>query len=172
MKGRVRGLARTVPDCCSADRCDRDDCKVSLAETPPERVLIDMDCRNHQIQDDQKRCDYLFIGEENNTRWVAPIELKSGRVKSVTAVRNQLEGGAKVANGWLRKSIPFKFVPVLVHGKSIHPFDIKRLRAKKIQLRGKKVAIALLRCGGRLVNVLPRDTDSHQKTRTAVRRVI
>ena len=164
MKGRVRGLARTVPDCCSADRCDRDGCKVSLVDAPPKRVLIDMDCRNHQIQDDQKRCDYLFIGEENNIRWVASIELKSGRVKSVTTVRNQLEGGAKVANGWLRKSIPFKFVPVLVHGKSIHPSDLKRLRAEKIQLRGKKMGIALLRCGGRLANALRRDTDSPQET--------
>ncbi|MCY4363479.1 MAG: hypothetical protein OXE42_15085 [Gammaproteobacteria bacterium] len=123
---------------------------MSLVGAPPKRVVIDMDCRNHQVQDDQNRCDYLFIGEENNTRWVAPIELKSGRVKSVTAVRKQLEGGAKAADDWLKKSIPFQFIPVLVHGKTIQKNDLRRLRSEIIQLRGKRRRIALLKCGDQL----------------------
>lgn len=165
MKGHVRGLARTVPDCCSADRCDRDGCKVSLVDAPLKRVLIDMDCRSHQIQNDQKRCDYLFIGEENNTTWVAPIELKSGRVKSVTVVKSQLEGGTVVANNYLRKSTDFKFVPVLVHGGKISKDVHRRLLSERIQLRGKRGKIARLKCGEQLAKALrDHDTDSLKET--------
>lgn len=150
MKGRIRGLARTVPDCCSADRCDKDGCKVSLEGAPPERVVIDMDCEELEIPDDQPRCDYLFIGEQNNTTWVAPIELKSGRVGNVTTVRSQLDGGAKAANEWLAQGISFQFIPILAHGKSIHRDDLKKLRSGKIQFHGKKRGISLIRCGDRL----------------------
>ena len=154
MNGDVTGLVRTVPDCCRANYCDRDGCKVSLVDAPPKRVVIDMDCPNHQIHNNQKRCDYLFIGEENNTRWVAPVEMKSGRVKSVTDVRKQLEGGVKAMDSWLKESISFEFVPVLVHGKKIHRNDNKRLRSEIIQFRGQRRKISLLRCDNKLVKAL------------------
>ena len=150
MKGHIRELARTVPDGCRANRCDKDGCKVSLEGAPHERVVIDMDCEELEIPDNQPRCDYLFIGEQNNTTWVAPIELKSGRVGSVTTVKSQLDGGAKTANEWLSRGISFQFIPILAHGRSIHRDDLKKLRNRKIQFRGKKRGIFLLSCDDRL----------------------
>lgn len=150
MKGHVSGLARTIPDGCRTNHCDRDGCKVRLDGAPHERVVIDMDCGELQIQDAQPRCDYLFIGEQDNTTWVAPVELKSGRVGSVTAVKSQLDGGAKAANDWLPRDIPFQFIPILAHGKGIHRDDLRKLRGGKIQFRGKKKGISLLKCGDRL----------------------
>ena len=154
MKGHIRELARTVPDGCRTKHCDRDGCKVRLDGAPHERVVIDMDCEELEIPDDQPRCDYLFIGEQNNTTWVAPIELKSGRVGSVTAVKSQLDGGAKAVNEWLSQGISFQFIPILAHGKSIHRDDLKKLRSGKIQFRGKKRGISLIRCGDRLTKAL------------------
>ena len=147
MSGPITELAHSIPNCCHANHCDRDGCRVSLDGTPPVRVIIDMDCKELGIQDDQNRCDYLFVGEQSNTTWVVPIELKSGKVKSVSAVLSQLEGGAITANDWLPQGISFQLVPVLAHGKSIHRNDLNRLRSVTIQLRGKKRRITLLKCG-------------------------
>ena len=150
MREHIRGLARTIPDSCRTNRCDKDGCKVGLEGAPHERVVIDMDCEELEIPDDQPRCDYLFIGEQNNTTWVVPIELKSGRVGSVTTVKSQLDGGAKAANEWLSQDISFQFIPILAHGRSIHRDDLKKLRSRKIQFRGKKRGISLLSCDDRL----------------------
>lgn len=51
----------------------------ALPEANRQGLIVDLDCATLPIQEDQKRCDYLFIGEEDNTAWVAPIEL-SGKV--------------------------------------------------------------------------------------------
>lgn len=113
------------------------------------RILVDMDCDALSIPNNWKRCDYLFVGEESNETWVAPIELKSGRL-SVSAVSVQLEGGTRMANMWLPQGVTLQFAPVLAHGKKIHRNDLKTLRAKKLQLRGQRKGIAVIKCGDQL----------------------
>ena len=117
------------------------------------RVIVDMDCDALSIPDDWKRCDYLFVGEESNETWVAPIELKSGRL-SVSAVLEQLERGTRMANMWLPQGVTLQFAPVLAHGKTIHRNDLKSLRAKKLQLRGQRKGIAVIKCGEQLTKAL------------------
>ena len=116
------------------------------------RVIVDMDCDALSIPNNWKRCDYLFIGEERNAIWVAPIELKSGRF-SVSAVLEQLEGGARMANRWLPQGATIQFAPVLAHGKTIHRNGLKALRDKKLQLRGQRKGIAVIKCGDQLAKV-------------------
>ena len=137
MSGTVTAFADKVPDGCQAVRCDKDGCRVDLAGAPPVRVIVDMDCGALPIPDNWKRCDYLFVGEERNVTWVAPIELKSGRLSADT-VLEQLEGGALAADAWLPEGVSFELAPVLAHGKKIHRNDLKVLRSRKIQLRGHK----------------------------------
>ena len=117
------------------------------------RVIVDMDCDALSIPDDWKRCDYLFVGEESDETWVAPIELKSGRL-SVSAVLEQLAGGTRMANMWLPQGVTLQFAPVLAHGKTIHRNDLKSLRAKKLQLRGQRKGIAVIKCGEQLTKAL------------------
>ena len=116
-------------------------------------VLVDMDCNALSIPEDWKRCDYLFVGEERNATWVAPIELKSGRL-SVSQVLEQLEGGARMADRWLPQGVSFQLAPVLAHGKTIHRNDLKALRDKKLQLRGQRKGIAVIKCGEQLTKAL------------------
>jgi hypothetical protein len=151
MSGTVTAFADKVPDGCHATRCDKDGCRVGLAEAPPVRVIVDMDCGALPIPDNWKRCDYLFVGEERNATWVAPIELKSGRL-SVSAVLEQLEGGARTANIWLPQGVSFQLAPVLAHGKKIHRNDLKVLRSRKIQLRGQRKGTMLIKCGDQLID--------------------
>ena len=153
MSGTVAAVANRVPACCQANRCNKDGCGVDLKGTPKTRVFVDMDCDALKIPDRRKRCDYLFIGEEGLTTWVAPIELKSGGLKA-TEVLGQLEGGAGLADGWLPQGIAFQFVPILAHGKTIHRNDLKVLRSRKIQLRGQRKVTVLIKCGDPLTKAL------------------
>ncbi len=153
MSGTVTACASQVPGSCHATRCNKDGCRVSLNGAPQERVIIDMDCDALQIPDDKKKCDYLFVGEEKNTTWVVPIELKSGRLRA-REVLEQLEEGVKMADMWLPQGISFQLVPVLAHGKRIHPHDLKVLRSRKIRLRGQRKGAVLIRCGDPLTKAL------------------
>ena len=153
MSGTVTACASQVPGSCHATRCNKDGCRVSLNGAPQERVVIDMDCETLQIPDDKKKCDYLFVGEEKDTTWVVPIELKSGRLRA-REVLEQLEEGIKMADMWLPQGISFQLVPVLAHGKRIHPHDLKVLRSRKIRLRGQRKGAVLIRCGDPLTRSL------------------
>ena len=153
MSGPVTAFANQVPGCCRATRCNKDGCRVNLKGTPPERVIVDMDCKALRIPANRKRCDYLFVGEEHNTTWVAPIELKSGRLKA-SEVLEQLEGGVRTADSWLPQGISFQLVPVLAHGKKIHRNDLRALRSRKVQLRGQEKKAVLIKCGDRLTKAL------------------
>ena len=149
MKSIVALVVNSVPENCLATQCNEDGCKLSLDGAPTVRVVIDMDCGALSIPQHQKRCDYVFVGEEGNTTWVSPIELKSGRF-SASGVLEQLKGGIGVADKWLPQGIALQFVPVLAHGKSIHKEDRRRLLSRTLTLRGKMSKTMLLKCGDRL----------------------
>ena len=93
----VKEIAGKVPAHCRVSRCRGDGCEVRLEGMPscPDRLTIKLDCEELGIRD-QKRCDYLFIGQTDTTTYVALIELKSGKVDSATGVAKQLQGGANL----------------------------------------------------------------------------
>ena len=153
MMGLVAKLTEKVPDCCHATRCDRDQCNVRLAGTPLERLIIDMDCKALGLNN-KTRCDYLFVSEQDKTTWVAPIELKGGKVDSVTGVANQLRGGAELAAELLPPDLAFQFIPLLAHKKPIHKNDRTNLRKERIRLRGIVRMIKIVKCGDLLVTAL------------------
>ena len=149
----VAAVASRIPACCESKRCDKDRCRVDLKGIQKTRVLVDMDCRSLPIPEGRKRCDYLLVADEPDKTWTVPIELKSGGLKAADVVE-QLQGGTEAANAWLPKGISIELIPVLAHGKSIHPQDLKTLRSRKIQLRGQKKATVLIRCGDPLTKAL------------------
>ena len=153
MMGSVAELTKKIPECCHAVRCDRDRCKVRLDGTPPNRLIVDMDCEALGLSN-ETRCDYLFVGEEHKMTWVVPIELKGGKIGSVTRVANQLRGGAELAMSLLPSDLAFRFVPILAHKKPIHRLDLKRLRREKIELHGSVRMVETVKCGNRLIEAL------------------
>ena len=153
MMGSVAKMAKKVPDCCHTKQCSRDKCSVRLKGAPPNRLIVDMDCEALGLTN-KTRCDYLFVSEGDKTTWVAPIELKGGKVGSVTRVANQLRGGAKLAAELLPPGLAFRFVPILAHKKPIHRLDLKQLRREKIKLRGSVRMIETVRCGDPLIKAL------------------
>jgi hypothetical protein len=149
----VAAVTSHIPGCCESKRCDKDGCRVSLKGIGKTRVLVDMDCRGLPIPKRRKRCDYLLLADEPCQTWIVPIELKSGGLKATDVVK-QLQGGADTADTWLPKGISFELTPILAHGKSVHRQDLRILRTRKIQLRGKKKTTALIRCGDPLTKAL------------------
>jgi hypothetical protein len=118
-------------------------------------VLVDLDCEDLELGPDRKRCDFLFVGEDERGAWVVPIELKSGGF-SGTPVREQLQGGANAADGWIPPGCSFRFVPVLAYGRAGHREQIKSLRSGTVTLRDQHRKPVLIRCDARLTEALAR----------------
>ena len=76
MSGLVDAVAGRVCDQCHVTRCNKEGCLVSLKDAPQSSVIVDMDCKALQIPSARKRCDYLFVGEENTVSWVVPMETR------------------------------------------------------------------------------------------------
>ena len=150
----VKEIAGKVPAHCHVSRCEENGCEVRLEGMPscPDRLTIDLNCKELGISN-KKRCDYLFIGQADATTYVALIELKSGKVDSVTDVAKQLQGGADLAAQLLPSNASFQFRPVLAHGKSIRKHTRTRLRKAKVKLRGTPTPILIVRCGSKLIDV-------------------
>ena len=156
MSGAVQAVKRSVPKRCHATSCNKDGCKVGLKGLQSNRIIVDMDCEALGIPDNQKRCDYLYVGEKRKPQVMAqvvPIELKSGKVSSASDAVEQLQKGADQAGGWLPPKLRFEFVPVLVHGK-IHKIIRTQLRSRKVWFRGRLTQVKLLKCGAQLTTVL------------------
>ena len=153
MSALVAAFAQEVDWRCHSNHCKKGKCSISLKDAPAQRLIVDLDCATLPIPAGRKRCDYLFVGEENSTAWVVPIELKGGGFKAADGAE-QLQGGSQVADAWLPPGSLFQFVPVLAHGKSVHNKDLKELRRKKVTLRGKERQTVLLRCRKKLISAL------------------
>ncbi len=155
MSGLVAAVSERIHGDCHAAQCSKDGCDVSLQDAPPTRVVIDLDCEELQFAPRRKRCDYLFVGEDDNNDWVVTMELKSGRFKAADAAR-QLQGGADLADSRLPWNSSFRFVPVLAHGRTVPREEQKALRrpANRVGLRGQVRQIELMSCGASLSAVI------------------
>ena len=101
-----------------------------------------------------KRCDYLFIAKgEDNFGWVAPLELKKGRLDAAKVV-GQLQEGACAAERLIVPAEPIRLRPVAVTGGPTSKSERNKLKEKRIRLHGYVEAVRLLKCGDTLVHKL------------------
>ena len=122
---------------------------------PVEHVAVDLDCDALRIPADHKRCDYLFVGKDENIAWVSPIELKGGAFRGNSAAA-QLQRGADIADVWIPDGLGFRLAPVLAAGQRVHRERLRALRGAPITLRGQSRRPVLIRCGSRLMEALER----------------
>ena len=100
MNKAVVRVASRICDRCQVQRCDKDGCWVDLKGTPSVRLIVDMDCDALRMPDQQKRCDYLFVGEEHGKTYVVPIEFEEWKIqrqRSVGADRRRSQNGRLLA---------------------------------------------------------------------------
>ena len=154
------GLVETVRNmldqrCLVSGRLNKSGCKVSMQGAPRPRLIVDFDKPGSPLKQDQTRCDYLFVAEDDQgPGWVSPLELKRGRLQADDAVK-QLQAGATAAEGIVPWNKPFRFRPVAAFRGSSR-FEISKLKSKscRVRFRGRTEAIRLISCGEPLAKVL------------------
>lgn len=129
----------------------RSGCQVRL-EGIASRVIVDMDCKDLLLASNEPRCDYLFIGSDN---WVAPLELKRGRVDA-REVTTQLRAGAGFAERIVPAGADVRFRPVVGYGGRLARSQSEALKRKgaRIRFQGKEYEVRAIRCGRQLAPVL------------------
>ena len=142
---------------CQASSCSDSGCSLSLVGAPEPYALLNLENETAPTVARQQHCDYLFVGgaDANGGPWVAPVELTTGK-KRASEFLAQLAGGASVADGLLRRGIPFRFNPIAVHDGGLDSREIKNLRksANRLRFRGKSKSVQLARCGAPLATAL------------------
>ena len=155
--------AQTDPQ-CHATSCSESGCALSMSGTPEPHALIHVDSSSFRVRngqwrlpDDQRRCDYLFVGGNDEDRpWVVPVELTTGR-KEVGDFMAQIGGGIMVADELLPEGIRYQFNPVGgCHLRSLRSGIGVELRKQNnyVNFRGQRRGIELVECHTRLVNAL------------------
>lgn len=154
MSDLVRRIKAKIPENCRAKTCKAAGCSIKMQGIRGARLIIDMD-KLSGFQQNQQRCDYLFIGSHANVEWVVPLELKRGKVEA-NEVREQLQTGADFAARHLLPSdVDVCFRPVVAHGGKVHRSQrIKLQQQCEIRFQGKPYEIKLIRCESPLTKVL------------------
>ena len=154
---------RTDPQ-CHATNCSDSGCALPMSDAPTPYVLVHIDAPAFRVRgsqwhlpDDQRRCDFLFVGGDDDERpWVAPVELTTGR-KEVSDFVAQICGGIMVANELLPTGIRYRFNPVGgCRFRSVGRGIAEELRrpANRANFRGQLRPIELVECGVRLADAL------------------
>ena len=118
-----------------------------MTDVPQSRIIVDMDKGPVSVTTG-KRCDYVFFFvDTKNTLVTVSMELKSGRVDSISDVCEQLQQGATYAEDLVPKGSKSVCHPILFHGNSIHNVQRKKLNRAKVRFLGGQLTIKTARCG-------------------------
>lgn len=155
MTNLVNRVRKALSPQCIGHKLRKEGYTVSLAGAPAPRLIVDFDKPGSPLRSSSTRCDYLFIAEgEDNFGWVAPLELKKGRLHAAEVVR-QLQEGALAAETLISPREPIRFRPLAVTGGTTSKAERNRLKKEKsIRLHECKEAVRLLTCGDALVQKL------------------
>ena len=129
MSGLVQRVRANVDVQCVVAEMDKEGCRVSLDGAPAPRLIVDLDERGSPLGHPNRRCDYLFFGDDNDggADWVAPLELKRGRFRAGQCLR-QLKAGAQAADELVPENAKVRFRPIAVYGGVLHSAQLLRLR--------------------------------------------
>ena len=144
----ISTISQKLPSNSIAERCDKDGCSVQTSNLPSDRIIIDLDSRELQQRNADRRCDYLVVADDGESSSVIPLELKSGGFQA-TSIIKQLQAGADRAREIVPHRQSIKLVPVLAHNSKqrIHREDLKILKTRKIKLFKLSKKVVLSRCG-------------------------
>ena len=156
MTGLVAMVRSRVNDTCiTRGRIKKEGCLVSLRGRLEDRLIIDFDKPDAPRNQNQSRCDYLFIENiPGESGWVVPLELKRGRAEASEVVQ-QLQAGAEIAEKLVDDNLNVRFFPVIVSG-SMNMAQRRTLKkpASRIRFHGKQAFADRIRCGAPLADAL------------------
>ena len=146
MSGVVHGILQRFADQgCLVDAIGTKECKVSLADAPASRAVVDLDADGSPLGRTRVKCDYLFFEDPN---LAAAIEIKDGE-PNVKHATEQLQKGAKAVDDLTPRDREIVFRPVLV-SKSLRRKKQMDLRQAVVRFRRRPEKIRRIACGGSL----------------------
>ena len=153
MASLVEAVREKVHQDCIATRCSAEGCAVSMNGVQGDHILINMDCLSLGIERRDRRCDFIFVGDDGD--WVVALELKRGSLDASNVVE-QLRAGARFAERIVPRGAEVNFVPLAVYGGKFHRNERDKLLkpANWIRFRGEMLQVDSLRCGRRIVEKL------------------
>lgn len=154
-------IRQWVGDRKAASPYTKEGCRVSMANIPSARVVLDVDLAFPTDRSDTNQCDFVlfYVDTAQNNLVGVPMELKRGDVDASEAVA-QLQEGARIVDDCTPNDVEMNLVLVLVHGGSIHRSQRNRLRTARIRFRGAEFPINTARCGyeGNLAQTLAKSS--------------
>ena len=139
----------------------KEGCRVSMANIPSERVVLDVDRVFPTGRVDTNQCDFVlfYVDTAQSSLIGVPMELKRGDVDASEAVA-QLQEGARIVDNCTPNDVEMNLVLVLVHGGSMHRSQRNRLRTSRIRFRGEEFPINTTRCShqGNLAQALAKSS--------------
>ena len=139
----------------------KEGCRVSMANVPTDRVVLDVDLAFPPSRAKTNQCDFVlfYIDSSQNSLIGVPMELKRGDVDASDAVA-QLQEGARIVDNCTPNDVEINLVLVLVHGGSMHRSQRNRLRTSRIRFRGEEFPINTARCSyeGNLAQALAKSS--------------
>ena len=139
----------------------KEGCRVSMANIPSERVVLDVDLVFPTGRSGTNQCDFVlfYIDTAQDSLIGVPMELKRGDVDASEAVA-QLQEGARIVDGCTPNDVEMNLVLILVHGGSMHRSQRNRLRTARITFRGEEFPINTTTCSyqGNLAQALAKSS--------------
>ena len=160
LRGTLKEIDQWVGD-RKATSYVKEGCRVSMADIPSERVVLDVDLAFPPNKAKTNQCDFVlfYIDAAQNCLAGVPMELKRGDVDASEAAA-QLQEGARIVDNCTPNDVEMNLVFVLVHGGSMHRSQRNLLRTSRIKFRGEEFPINTTRCGhqGNLAQALVKST--------------
>ena len=150
----VNEARRKVSEQCLTVRCRKGGCWLTLNNAPLPYILIDMDSPQAPARQNERKCDYIFIGG-SDIFWAGVIKLKRGKPNASEAVP-QLRARSQAADRIVPRNAQVQFRPIMVYGGRLRRVELDRLTktANMIRFRNQTERIRLVRCGTALVDAL------------------
>ena len=157
----LEGIRQWVGNKKATSPYTKEGCRVSMANIPSARVVLDVDLASPTGRADTNQCDFVlfYIDSMQSSLIAVPMELKRGDVDASAAIA-QLQAGTRIVDNYTPRDVEMDLVLVLVHGGSIHRSQRTRLRTARIRFRGEEFPINTARCGhqGNLVQALAKSS--------------
>ena len=136
----------------------REGCRVSMANIPSKRVVLDVDLAFPTDKADTNQCDLVLFYTDQNSLVVVPMELKGST--DASKVIKQLQEGVRIIDSLVPRAIETNCIPVTFHRRKIHKAQLKRLKTSRITFRGEEFPINTTRCNyeGNLAQTLAKSS--------------
>ncbi len=138
----------------------KEGCRVSMANIPSERVVLDVDLVVPTGRSGTNQCDFVlfYIDVAQNSLVGVPLELKGS--PDASKITKQLQAGAHIIDRLVPSTVKTDCVPVTFHRRKIHKAQLKKLKTSRVTFRGEEFPINTTRCGyeGNLAQALAKSS--------------